>query len=214
MFAASLCTVTESTRSPAWAVSTPAHRSSTSAPWPPVNCCALRSTDVCGLRRLHARGEGPHRSGRDAQAPHPVRRRRRWALDGDALRFVRTHASAVDGVLAPVLTTTYARTTYVELANRARLTCDTGLVCSAPNGSRVSLPDELPVETKSAGPPTAAVRFLWRAGVPPAAISQVLCGHGRSGPGPAGQEVEPGPPPALSRRAVRVLPGWSALLER
>ena len=40
----------------------------------------------------------------------------------------------------------------------------------------MSLTGELLVETKSAGPPTAADRFLWRAGVRPAAISKFCVG--------------------------------------
>jgi hypothetical protein len=107
------------------------------------------------------------------RAPHDARRR--WSLDGPGLQFVRSHAPAADA-LAPALTTTYARSTFVELATGARMTCDTGLVCSAPAGGSVSLPDELLVETKSAGPPAPADRFLWRAGVRPSTISKFCVG--------------------------------------
>lgn len=102
---------------------------------------------------------------------------RRWALDGAGLNFVRQHAPVPPGAaLAPALTTTYQRRTFVELATGARLTCDTGLVCASPDGPAVSLPGDCLVETKSAGPPTGADRFLWRAGVRPAAISKFCVG--------------------------------------
>ncbi|HET7720452.1 MAG TPA: polyphosphate polymerase domain-containing protein [Acidimicrobiales bacterium] len=102
---------------------------------------------------------------------------RRSCLDAAGLEFVRLHAALPAGAtLAPVLTTAYSRATYVELATGSRLTCDMGLVCASPAGAAVSLPDELLVETKSAGAPTAADRFLWRAGVRPVAISKFCVG--------------------------------------
>lgn len=101
----------------------------------------------------------------------------RSCLDAAGLDFVRLHASLPEGAaLAPVLTTAYSRATYVDLATGARLTCDTGLACVSPGGASVSLPDELLVETKSAGAPTVADRFLWRAGVRPVAVSKFCVG--------------------------------------
>jgi hypothetical protein len=107
----------------------------------------------------------------------PYDLRRRSSLDEAALDFVRTHACLPAGAtLAPVLTTAYSRTTLVELDGGARLTCDAGLVCSTPAGASVALDDELLVETKSAGGPTAADRFLWRAGFRPVAVSKFCVG--------------------------------------
>lgn len=102
---------------------------------------------------------------------------RRTVLDTAGLDFVRLHAALPAGAaLAPVLTTAYSRATLVDLATCSRLTCDTGLACFSPAGASVSLPDELLVETKSAGAPTAADRFLWRAGVRPVAVSKFCVG--------------------------------------
>ena len=101
----------------------------------------------------------------------------RSCLDAAGLDFVRRHALLPAGAtLAPVLTTAYSRATYVDLATGSRLTCDTGLACISPAGDSVSLPGEMLVETKSAGAPTAADRFLWRAGVRPVAISKFCVG--------------------------------------
>jgi hypothetical protein len=102
---------------------------------------------------------------------------RRSFLDAAALEFVRTHAALPAGAsLAPVMTTAYARSTFVDLSTGSRLTCDAGLECSSPAGATVSLPDHLLVETKSSGGPTAADRFLWRAGVRPVAVSKFCVG--------------------------------------
>jgi hypothetical protein len=102
---------------------------------------------------------------------------RRSSLDAAALQFVRTHAALPAGArLAPALTTAYARSTFVDLATGTRLTCDAGLECSSPAGAAVSLPDQLLVETKSTGGPTAADRFLWRAGARPVAVSKFCVG--------------------------------------
>ncbi len=107
----------------------------------------------------------------------PYDLRRRSSLDEAALDFVRTHAHLPAGAtLAPVLTTAYSRTTLVELTSGGRLTCDAGLVCSTPAGASVALGEELLVETKSAGRPTAADRLLWRAGFRPIAVSKFCVG--------------------------------------
>ena len=102
---------------------------------------------------------------------------RREVLDAAALDFVRTHARLPTGAaLAPVLTTAYSRATLVDMATGARLTCDAGLLCSTPAGDQVALPRELLIETKSAGAPTSADRFLWRAGFRPSAVSKFCVG--------------------------------------
>ncbi len=102
---------------------------------------------------------------------------RSTSLDAAGLAFVRHHVALPAGAaLEPVLTTAYSRATYVELATCSRLTCDTGLRCLSPAGASVSLPDELLVETKSAGGPTDADRFLWRAGARPVAVSKFCVG--------------------------------------
>lgn len=119
------------------------------------------------------------RSGRGetVKARMPYDLGRRTALDAAGLDFVGLHAALPAGAaLAPVLTTAYSRATLVELATCSRLTCDTGLACSSQAGASVSLAEELLVETKSAGGPTAADRFLWRAGARPVAVSKFCVG--------------------------------------
>ncbi len=102
---------------------------------------------------------------------------RRSTIDAAGLEFVRSHASLPSGAdLAPVLTTAYARSTFVDLATGSRVTCDRDLECASPAGASVSLGEELLIETKSAGAPTAADRFLWAAGVRPAAVSKFCVG--------------------------------------
>ncbi|HUR24043.1 MAG TPA: polyphosphate polymerase domain-containing protein [Acidimicrobiales bacterium] len=110
-----------------------------------------------------------------ARTPYDIGRR--CSIDAAGLEFVRTHASLPpEATLAPVLTTAYFRSTLVDLATGSRLTCDSGLECSPPAGASVSLGEEVLLETKSAGAPTAADRFLWRAGVRPAAVSKFCVG--------------------------------------
>ena len=119
------------------------------------------------------------RTGRGETQKHrcPYDACNRWALDDTGLEFVRRHTPLpAAGPLAPVLTTTYSRSTFVELATGGRLTADTGLVCATPAGRSVTLSRELLVETKSTGPPTSADRFLWGAGGRPAAMSKFCVG--------------------------------------
>ncbi|MEJ5945673.1 polyphosphate polymerase domain-containing protein [Pseudokineococcus basanitobsidens] len=108
--------------------------------------------------------------------PHPLADRD--ALPPDAERFVRTRVGPLlgDAPLRPVLTTTYARSTLLDREAGARLTCDVGLVCTGPDGDAVVLDDHVLVETKSAGAPGAADRWLWSAGVRPVTISKYCVG--------------------------------------
>jgi len=102
----------------------------------------------------------------------------RAELTADAEAFVRQRVGAQvgDAVLAPVLTTTYARSTLLDRVAGARMTCDIGLVCAGPDGDSVVLDDSVLVETKSAGAPSAADRWLWAAGVRPVTISKYCVG--------------------------------------
>ncbi len=74
--------------------------------------------------------------------------------------------------LVPVLTTTYKRTTLVDLDDIARLTIDAGLRCVDWRGSEVGLHGNFVVETKSTGHPSAADRWLWSKGIRPTKISK------------------------------------------
>ena len=99
----------------------------------------------------------------------------RWRdrLTSEAHDFVRECTGLVEPQrLAPTVTTSYRRTTLVDVVARTRLTCDNGLVCSTGDGRAVSLPDELLLETKSAGGPTTTDRFLWAGGHRPTSVSK------------------------------------------
>jgi hypothetical protein len=80
------------------------------------------------------------------------------------------------GRLQPALTTEYHRVTLLDPTRSVRLTVDAGLVCRSTDGREVRLTDAVVVETKSAGPPTAADRLLWRAGARPTAMSKYAVG--------------------------------------
>jgi hypothetical protein len=78
--------------------------------------------------------------------------------------------------LRPVLRSTFERVTLVDRGAGARMTCDAGLVCSAPDGGAVHLDGYVLLETKSPGPATPADRVLWGEGVRPATISKFCVG--------------------------------------
>ena len=108
-------------------------------------------------------------------------------LDADAEAFVRERITAdgvdVAGQLAPVLTTTYARSTLVDRAEAFRMTCDVGLVCAGPDGAALRVDDHVLVETKSAGPACLPDRLLWAAGCRPVTISKYCVGLAALHPG-------------------------------
>jgi hypothetical protein len=74
------------------------------------------------------------------------------------------------------LTTSYDRVTFVDRDAGARMTCDVGLACRAPDGADVGLDDWVLIETKSARGTTAADRLLWSRGIRPVAISKYCVG--------------------------------------
>lgn len=105
----------------------------------------------------------------------------------DGLRFaispeVRVHVDdlvgrpGVSDELAPVLTTTYTRTTLVDTSTWSRATIDTDLVCTDMRGDSVSLEEFAIVETKSAGGTSDLDRWLWRRRVRPTKISKFCVG--------------------------------------
>lgn len=102
----------------------------------------------------------------------------RASLNETALAFVAQRIALPDGgrELTPALTTTYLRSTLVDPAKGSRLTIDADLICAHPAGSRAGLDGHLVVESKSAGPPTAMDRLLWRQGIRPARISKYCVG--------------------------------------
>lgn len=76
--------------------------------------------------------------------------------------------------LGATLTTGYRRATL--LAGDTRLTVDTDLSWSLPDGAQLATTDLVIVETKSAGPASAVDRLLWRSGTRPVAISKYATG--------------------------------------
>ena len=101
-------------------------------------------------------------------------------LDADAEIFVRERiapdSADIAGELAPVLTTTYARSTLVDRDEGYRMTCDVGLVCADPDGGSLRVDDHVLVETKSCGPACLHDRLLWADGCRPVTISKYCVG--------------------------------------
>lgn len=85
---------------------------------------------------------------------------------------VATGRAGLSSRLSPVLATEYGRTTLVDLDDIARLTIDADLRCTDWKNNQVRLATSFVVETKTAGPPSAADRWLWSKGVRPTKISK------------------------------------------
>ncbi len=120
------------------------------------------------------------RSGRDEtikeRMPYAVADRH--GLSPEALTFIAERIDLPRGghELAPVLTTSYRRSTLVDPRTRSRLTVDADLVCRDMSGREIALRDRLLVETKSAGAPVAADRVLWAQGHRPEPMSKYCIG--------------------------------------
>ncbi len=74
--------------------------------------------------------------------------------------------------LSPVLMTEYERITLVDLDDIARLTIDADLRCTDWANNEMQLDGKYVVETKSAGPPSSADRWLWSSSIRPTKISK------------------------------------------
>ena len=73
--------------------------------------------------------------------------------------------------LGPALTTRYQRSTLLA-PDGTRATIDTSLAWIDADGRTLELPGWVIVESKTAGPPSAIDRSLWRAGIRPEGISK------------------------------------------
>ncbi len=71
-----------------------------------------------------------------------------------------------------MLTTLYRRSTLLDLEAAARITIDADLRCIDWVGDGIVLDDRLIVQTKSAGAPSPADRWLWASGIRPEKISK------------------------------------------
>ncbi|MCL3861016.1 polyphosphate polymerase domain-containing protein [Actinotalea sp. K2] len=78
--------------------------------------------------------------------------------------------------LLPTLVTRYDRSTLHLPSTGSRVTVDTGLRCTAPDGRVVDLRDLAVVETKTTGSASSADRLLWRSGHRPVAFSKYATG--------------------------------------
>jgi hypothetical protein len=122
-------------------------------------------------------------------------------LTADGMAFVAEHVDATAvPLLDPVLTTSYRRTTFVDMAAGMRMTCDADVVCSSVHGPSVAVSGHMLLETKSLGPTTAADRFLWRTGHRPMTVSKYCLGMAA---------LDPDLPANKWNRTLRRYFGWA-----
>jgi VTC domain len=103
---------------------------------------------------------------------------------------VLAHAQEIVPQLAPTLATTYDRMTFVDPLRGTRLTCDSGLLCTALTdighggslrrhgraGARTGLGEQVVLESKSPGTATSVDRWLWARGYRPESLSKYCVG--------------------------------------
>jgi VTC domain len=107
----------------------------------------------------------------------------RTVLNADAHNFIADSAAALAGAqLHAALTTTYHRSTLVDLALGCRVTIDTDLACEDTSGRRAGMPGFAIVETKSANGSCPTDRVLWGAGFRPESVSKYALGVAASHP--------------------------------
>jgi len=104
--------------------------------------------------------------------PYPIELRD--GLDGAGRAFVANCdlIGRRSAILAPALTSRYARSTMLVDADGTRMTLDEGLAAWTPDGRGVCLPGMAIVETKTRGRPSEADRVLWSLGYRPARVSK------------------------------------------
>lgn len=133
---------------------------------------------------LEVKTEGGRSQTIKDRQPHDLDRRDQLDEAGAAFVDARVNLEGgAEGTLRPTLTTTYSRSTLVDLEHGSRLTCDAELHLVDPDGRRSSMTDHVLVETKSAGPAGPADRLLWRLGVRPVTISKYGVGMASLDPG-------------------------------
>lgn len=119
------------------------------------------------------------KSGRGANVKSRIAydRRDHQSITDDGHDFIEANTGGHDvaSELRPVLTTEYERSTLVDPAGRTRLTFDRRLRCTDTSGGDAVL-DGVVVETKSAGAPSAADRWLWQHHLRPVKISKFCTG--------------------------------------
>ncbi|MEU4424726.1 polyphosphate polymerase domain-containing protein [Actinoplanes sp. NPDC024001] len=112
----------------------------------------------------------------------------RIAYAGDSARLSPEGLAHTGSVLAdagipadghefrPVLATFYRRTTLYVPSTGSRVTVDTDLAWTLPDGSTVRMPDTVIVETKTARAASDVDRLLWSSGHRPCSISKYATG--------------------------------------
>lgn len=125
---------------------------------------------------LEVKTEGGRGETVKERTSYPLEHRDR--LDPAGLEFVGQRLGRFVGVadLVPVLRTDYSRMTLVDSSAGTRVTCDAGLVCTAPGGAVATLDNYVLVEVKSPGGTTAVDRALWSMGTRPESISKYCVG--------------------------------------
>lgn len=78
--------------------------------------------------------------------------------------------------LSHIVTTTYTRSTLVLPLGEGRVTIDSDLAFSRPDGTTVATPDIVILESKGSGHPTSVDRMLWEHRIRPVSISKYGCG--------------------------------------
>jgi hypothetical protein len=108
--------------------------------------------------------------------PYPVERR--FRIDAAGAAFIEDLLDLTGGArtLEPTLTTTYVRTTLVDLEHGTRMTCDADLALTDRTGGTVAMRNRVLVETKVASAAGSADRLLWNMGVRPSPISKYCVG--------------------------------------
>ena len=110
----------------------------------------------------------------------------RWAYDPQHREVLTPDAMALidevlvrpglSATLAPVLTTTYRRSTVLGQDLGFRLTADVDLHCASPSGASIGIGGDVLVETKARSAPSCPDRLLWVMGHRPVRISKYCVG--------------------------------------
>lgn len=113
-----------------------------------------------------------------SRMPHPSEHRSR--ITGPAREFLdallRSEYGNPAPALEPSVTTTYTRTTLVDLAAGTRVTCDVDLVCASATASRSTPSGHVLVETKTAPGSGSVDDVLRDLGMRPVSVSKYCVG--------------------------------------
>lgn len=116
--------------------------------------------------------------GETVKTRHPYSAQTRDALDAQARQHIAAGlgSTRLAGQLQRSLTTRYARSTLVDLANGSRMTCDVDLTFSHRGRDKDGPHGLVLVESKTAGAASPVDAILWRLGHRPIALSKYCAG--------------------------------------